>query len=344
MISAINELTNTFYSIEEYCEKFGLPVNDILYYKLVPHNKDFTAYKITFSHNYTDVVSSLPELVSKACDGLRANIGNMGVHSLNENVFDRLIISDVHIGLKAADKCGYTWEESEINNRLRRVINYVVSNRKSSKLVIDDLGDFLDGYNNLTTRMGHELEQGYNSSEQFNIGLQFKKRLLLELSEYYDNIVFNCVCNDNHAGFFATILNDTLRELFSDVQEIEVNVINDFMYHYKANDNYSIIITHGKDKKYMKRGFPVIPDKTAIDIIRKYIKDNEIDSHRVIFSKGDSHKELVDYSSDGITYHNHGAFSPPSSHGSMNYSNQIQLFTFQSFTKSDYTSVNIFFN
>ena len=78
----------------------------------------------------------------------------------------------------------------------------LLTNKCSDVLIVDELGDLLDGYNEKTTRGGHSLPQNMSNEEAFDCALEFKILLLDLLTPHYLELYFNNICNDNHAGFF----------------------------------------------------------------------------------------------------------------------------------------------
>ena len=83
--------------------------------------------------------------------------------STNLKDFDKLIITDVHIGMDT-DVDNNTmykaeWNKKELFNTAQVVIDKTLEEQESDILYVDELGDLLDGFNAQTTRGGHALPQ-----------------------------------------------------------------------------------------------------------------------------------------------------------------------------------------
>jgi hypothetical protein len=235
------------------------------------------------------------------------------------NDFDTLTISDVHIGMDTnkfknsmyADK----WDSEEVLKVADIIYNKVVDEQSSQTLVIDELGDLLDGYNAKTTRGGHSLPQNMTNEEAFDLALNFKMYIADRLVNVYPNIIFNNVCNDNHAGSFGYFVNSAFKSIINQkYKHLEVNNYRQFISHYYTGD-IAFVITHGKDDVALKFGFKPHLDTKQIEKIDQYCKQKGIykRAKRIIFKKGDSHQALFDMSgSDDFDYYNYPALSPSS--------------------------------
>jgi len=254
-------------------------------------------------------------------------------------LFDRAVLTDVHIGMKVTD--GYSlydglWNEIELFKRLDIFVNEIVNNQKSNFLLLHELGDFMDGYNAMTTRGGHELPQNMDNQKAFDIGLQFKISLIDALVQYYDKIQIVNICNDNHAGSFGYIVNSAFKTYIELKYPDNVLAVNQrkFIDHYFFK-NRCFILTHGKDDKSLKFGFKPKLDPLQIEKIKNYIDEYKLHNYEIEFGKGDSHQLLFDYtSSTAFEYQNFGAFSPPSDWVKTNFKN----------TKSSFTTMNYYEN
>ena len=252
--------------------------------------------------------------------------------------FDRLVYTDVHIGM-TTNKNGHSlyggkWDELEIEKRLDLLINHVVNNKKSDTLIIDELGDFMDGWNGETVRKGHKLPQNMDNEKAFDIGLSFKIKMIDALKPYYNKIICNNICNDNHAGSFAYVVNSAFKNIVEfRYENVIVNNIRKFIDHYLYENN-CFIITHGKDGHNLKFGFKPVLDTKQIEKIDNYIKEHNLHNYIIEFSKGDSHQKIFDEStSDSFDYYNYPAFSPSSEWVQTNFKIGFSGFEFFNFKK-----------
>lgn len=250
-----------------------------------------------------------------------------------EFLFDRLVYTDVHIGMTTNENghslYGGKWDEQEIKDTLETMIAHVIENKKSNVLIIDELGDFLDGWDGKTVRRSHELPQNMDNEKAFDVGLYFKIRLIDEMMGCYERVICNNICNDNHAGSFGYVVNSAFKQIAETrYLNCAVNNIRTFISHYFFGD-YCFIITHGKDGKNLKFGFKPKLDAKQIETINNYIQHHNINSPYIEFSKGDSHQNIFDESTaDNFYYYNYGALSPSSEWVQTNYKKGKRSFQF----------------
>lgn len=237
-----------------------------------------------------------------------------------KGLFDRAVYSDVHVGM-TPNQDGYSlyggkWDEEEINNRLEIFIHKILQEQKSNTLYLDELGDFMDGWDGETVRRGHSLPQNMDNQKAYDVGLSFKIRLVDALIQHYDRIVCHNICNDNHAGAFGYVVNSAFKTVmqYKYPRNVEVHNIRKFIDHYTVG-KYVFILTHGKDGKNLKFGFKPVIDPRQIEKITNYIDEHFLYTKDSVieFSKGDSHQWYFDNSSsDKFNYYNYPAFSPSS--------------------------------
>jgi hypothetical protein len=268
----------------------------------------------------------------------------------SECLFDRLVITDIHIGMDV-NKDGFAlydgeWNEKVLFERLKEVVSYTIQHKKSNLLVIQDLGDYLDGWNGETTRGGHKLPQNMDNQEMFDIGLKFKIALVDNLIHHFDKIQFTNICNDNHAGSFGYIVNSAFKAYIELKYPKNIEVVNQrkFIDHYIIK-NRCFILSHGKDAKSLKFGFKPILDTIQVEKIKNYIDEYKLWSYKVEFSKGDSHQLMFDLtSSTAFEYQNFGAFSPPSDWVKTNFKNTLSCFTHFNYFENQKTINNYIFD
>ena len=317
VLSAWNQSTGQMMDINTYCTHYSLPRTDISSYKLVSHTGT-PYYNIAFKENVLEEVQSFDfkSIIEKYILPLEYKKVE------NKNVtkdFDTLTITDVHVGMNTdADKNTMyqnTWNKEELFKSAEIIVQKTLEEQESNVLYIDELGDLLDGYNGQTTRGGHALPQNMTNEESFDNALEFRLKVLHGLIGSYDEIHFNNICNDNHAGAFGYFVNEAFKQV-AEIQFRNVTVTNHrkFINHYFVGD-ICFIISHGKDDKSLKFGFKPQLDFKGAEKIDQYCKQNGIykKADLVIFKKGDSHQALFDMcTSDDFFYFNYPALSPSS--------------------------------
>lgn len=263
--------------------------------------------------------------------------------------FDTLTFTDVHIGMDT-DKYDNTMYQKEWNGEIlmqdcTKLVEETLTYQSSDVLVIDDLGDFLDGYNGMTTRKGHPLPQNMTNEQAFDYGLKFKTYLLDNLSDSYDKIILNNICNDNHAGSFGYFVNSAIEQISKNrYKNVEVKNHRKFLNHYFVGST-AFVITHGKDDKALKFGFKIFPGQQELEKIDQYCKHYGIynQTKRVIFKKGDSHQMLFDLcSSDDFYYFNYPAFSPSSNWVKNNFKLGRRGFVLETYSEKNHSFKPIF--
>ena len=254
------------------------------------------------------------------------------------NDFDTLTYTDVHVGMEtdADNNSMYStkWNRDSIIASALEIIKKTKETQSSDTLYIDELGDFLDGFNSQTTRGGHHLPQNMTNEEAFDCALEFKMMLVDNLSGYYDNIVCNNICNDNHAGSFGYFVNSAFEKIVEKKYPgIKVENHRQFINHYFVG-NICFLISHGKDDKTLKFGFKPFLDSKGMEKIDQYCKQNGVykTAELIVFKKGDSHQCLFDMAtSDDFYYFNYPALSPSSQWVQNNFKKGRRGFVNESF-------------
>ena len=328
--------------IDEYCQVYNLPRKDITSYKLVSHTGT-PFYNIVFKENVVDVAKDeidFDKIISKHIKPVEVKIKKQQ----SQSDFDVLTYSDVHIGMDTNSKgnsmYATEWNADEVIKASDKMYNELIKNQQSDILIVDELGDLLDGFNGKTTRGGHDLPQNMTNEEVFDCALKFKMKLLDNLIHYYKEIRFNNVCNDNHAGSFGYFVNSAFKSLAEQkYRNVKVNNYRNFISHYYVND-VCFVITHGKDDSTLKFGFKPHLDTKQIEKIDQYLKQNNVykKAKKIIFKKGDSHQCLFDLAgSDDFYYFNYPALSPSSQWVQNNFKKGRRGFVIESFKGTENT-------
>lgn len=262
-------------------------------------------------------------------------------HVSTYEMFDRLIWTDVHVGMDASRNglalYPVEWNADMLFNRINEMALFVIRNKTSDTLIIDELGDFMDGWDAETTRKGHKLPQNMTNEEAFDTGIKAKILLVELLSKEYKFIYCNNICEDNHAGSFGYVVNSAFKQIVDHkFNNVEITNHQKFINHYIIG-KHAFIITHGKDSRNLKFGFKPILDPRTTEKISQYIRHNPDLRfvENIEFSKGDSHQCLFDMcTSDEFDYFNYPAFSPSSEWVQTNFKKGRSGFVMQNISKN----------
>jgi hypothetical protein len=336
-------------SIEKYCEFYGLDCSKIRSYKLISHS-GIPFYNVVFYSSEDDVMFNLEDSFEEI---VKKHIKPVVFEDLktldNNDWFDRLVYTDTHIAMNVNGKDGDSlyegkWDKEEVLNRLHKMISHVKKFSTCNTLIIDDLGDFMDGLGGNTTRKGHELPQNMNDKEAFDLALEFKIYLVDALIDNYDTIVCNNITNDNHSGVFSYFVSQAVKNILEAKypNKVYVNSIKRFIHHYSVG-NHTFVISHGKDIGEQKFGFKPKLDAIQAEKIDQYCKEHRLyNGNYIEFSKGDSHQAIYDdTTSNDFSYYNYPAFSPPSNWVKTNFKNSKSGFNFFNIDKENNTKISI---
>ena len=316
------EIIAQYRAIKNQANNLGLDDKDVkhgwlknkdasLFFKNPNFGNEFDVNKVDFEKLFTDVPKIEVTKVKKKD---------------YKGEFDKLVFTDVHVGLDASDKgrnmYNTEWNKAMLFYRLTEMVNFTLAKQESKVLYISDLGDFLDGFNGNTTRGGHSLPQNMSNQEAFDVGFMFKVRLLEALAPHYELVVMRNVCNDNHAGDFAYFVNQAVKS-YINTQLKNVQIINQTSFiDWELVGNYCFVSTHGKDTHNLKFGFKPKIDPNQVNKIVGYLNTQQLlnKGYEIIFEKGDSHLYLFDSAtSDVFKYYNYPAFSPSSNWVATNF-------------------------
>jgi len=339
-------------SIERYCEYYGLNPSKIRSYKLISHT-GVPYFNIVFYSTDGEVVVDLSEklddIVSKYITPF-TSFASPCVDNFADDWFDRLVYTDTHINMNVNGKDNTPlyrgkWDKEEVLKRLDIMTGHVIKYQKSKVLIINDLGDFMDGMGGYTTRGGHQLPQNTTDIEAFELGIEFKLRLIDTLMSVYDKIICRDTVNDNHSGLFSAIVSSAVSKILKERYgaKIEYYILDKFIEHFQYG-NHTFVESHGKDKSENRfNGFKVALDAAQIEKIDQYCKEHKLYNGSYIeFSKGNDHQAIYDdTTSNDFQYYSYLAFSPPSNYIKTNFKHTKSGFRFYNIHKEDNTKITI---
>ena len=110
-----------------------------------------------------------------------------------------------------------------------------------------------------------------------------------------NEIEFQCVGDDNHAGPLGYMANKTLEMYLNLVApNIKTKVFEKFIEYFNYG-SHTYIMCHGKDKEDMKHGFGLFIDTKIENYFNDYIAHHEIFSPNVHVVSGDLHQSATSF-------------------------------------------------
>lgn len=338
MPSAWDKSQNKFLDIDEYCDRYGLPKDQVRSSKLVAHTAGHMIYNIVFSETFNNEVFDKEFILGLIAENNEINPSISTIDIKKHDYFDRLIFTDVHVGMepKGAKNTNpmyeTSWTQEDIEETVTTMVEQTIAHKRGDLLVVSDLGDFLDGFGGFTTRGGHGLPQTMSDKEVFAFALKLKMSVLERLMPFYKEIWWNDLTNDNHGGVFSWMLSYAFKNLAETKYNGKaiIKVVDKFMHHYSIGC-HTFIESHGKDSNEMKFGLKSSPDAKAIEKIDHYCKKHGLYNGNLIeFSMGDQHQSKVDETtSNDFEYVAYPALSPASNWVATNFTSQRRGFVMQ---------------
>lgn len=234
-----------------------------------------------------------------------------------------LHLSDLHIGAKVESGSLYEnpWNGEEVMRRLRVILSKVASMGSLDTIVINLLGDNLDGMDNQTARRDHIMPQNMDNMEQIKV---FIRVLEWFISSLYESKICNslkiysvkCGNHDGTMGYVATMA--LLYKLKLKYPDIETTLFDEFFGYYTFK-GHKWIICHGKDEKFMKRGLPLNLDEKNKVMLYEWLDSQHIYGDNIHVIKGDLHSENIN-SCKKLDYRNVLSLFGASDYSSYNFS------------------------
>lgn len=199
-----------------------------------------------------------------------------------------LVISDVHIGMSTKNSLyDKHWNINQLTQRLQTVASSIPP---GSKVIIHQLGDYADGERGKTASNTHNLEQNMSDAEIFEngvTGFMYFVDLINTVSEV-TNIYW--LSNSNHPTVVDKNIGTALKIIFSQKYPgLEFNILDDSFNIVEIN-NTKFIITHGKDRQYMKYGLPKMLGNSELYKLKTF--SDYYNLNKVVLLRGDLHQYL----------------------------------------------------
>lgn len=207
-----------------------------------------------------------------------------------------LYLADMHIGARCQSYSLYQnpYDKEEIKRRLDTLYNLVKSVGHLDKLVINLLGDSLDGMDQQTARRDHIMPQDMDNMEQLETFIELTLSFILNCKNLANVVEVYSVKCGNHGGTWEYTANLALKNIVEKTApEIKFTLFKEFIGAYTVN-NHTILCCHGKDESFMKKPMPLNLDEKTKVMIQEWIVNNKLaGTENLHFVKGDLHSNTL---------------------------------------------------
>jgi hypothetical protein len=286
----------------EECKKYGLDPSAVSSYKFVNHNGQ-DKLNIAFHPDYKKDTRTSDEWLNNFEKLLEERIEpETPVESNMDGGILILNIADLHAGMdpnfEGSSIWEATWTKEDIITAAYEIVKFVKyknSNCNISAVVMNLLGDLVDGFNAETTRGGHKLPQNMTNIEQSDVVVLFLYTIVEELHKEGIYTEVYGTSNSNHGGDFEHLTLQKFQMLVKYEFGTKVVISEKLALGYVLpGTKKPIVIMHGKDKQFAVRPFPAkIDDKDDYKveaIIDAVCKKSGL---KPLVFKGDSHQHVI---------------------------------------------------
>lgn len=112
-------------------------------------------------------------------------------------------LSDLHIGSKCESNTLYPnkWDREELERRLEILADKIYELGHLDTLIINMLGDNLDGMDNQTARRDHYMPQNMDNMEQVTTFMEVMTKFILRIRNFANHVKIYSVKEGNHENF-----------------------------------------------------------------------------------------------------------------------------------------------
>ena len=329
--------------LKKQCDKEGIPIKDVRSYW--HKSEHFSIFAKPKENPLNDILERFDDLVDHYANGKKRTIPEGKIEA---NRALKVTTTDDHVGLEPNPKgkslFQYEYNADVYRRSMDEVYQSIMKEFKTygrfDFLLLDNLGDQEDGWQGKTTRGGHDLPQNMTVDEVFDVVVDTKVNMIIELAEsgVAEKIIARKCVNDNHSGDFGHLVNKAVAKIINmiyDEEFVEVETLTRFMEHRFYGD-HCWILTHGKDEEHMRSGLPLHLNNKTVNYINDYIDFYDLTSKAkfIHVDKGDLHRIGYD-KVKRFDYRNYMSFCPPSGWQQTNFGDGYSGYSVQVVPKFD---------
>ncbi len=263
----------------------------------------------TISYGLEPITEPFQDILARVCKPIKT-VHTVKPLRITDNQF--LVYSDVHIGMSTAGTIfDHTWAYQQV---IERIDTMVANLSPKIPTTIVMLGDYIDGEEGFTASRTHKLQQNLTDNEMFKQGVLAARYLIEQVSKHsgVKSVLWVSNCNHNKSADYK--IGITLQHIYPDLY---IKVLDNFISHVEYED-YTLILTHGKDRLLRTRGLGLPLTDKDLNLIESYIREHHLGGKKVFLLRGDLHQpSFRDYAT--FTDIMCASFAPPSGWIAVNF-------------------------
>ena len=231
-----------------------------------------------------------------------------------------LHISDTHVGAKLSSTSLFNndWNEKELSRRLYKIVEESSKLGPFNKVIINFMGDYLDGMDGMTARRDHVMPQNMDNKEQFNVFIKTMLDFIFSISGIANITEIYAVPEGNHGGYADYFAIKALQYACSARFPGMNFTVFDRYYGIFDVNGHTYVSMHGKDGQFMKKPMPLNLNDSTSTLIRDWLDREGIYESNVHVIKGDLHSNNLN-SCRKFDYRNVLSLFGDSDYSQMNY-------------------------
>ena len=235
-----------------------------------------------------------------------------------------LHIADTHVGaaLSSTSLFDNTWNETEFARRLDELVDRVSDLGPFDKVIINLLGDYLDGMDGMTARKDHVMPQNMDNKKQFNVFIKHMLNFIEDIQNLSNHVEVYAVPEGNHGGYADYFAIKALQYATNAYLPKIPFTVFDKYYGVFTVKSHTYISLHGKDGQFMKKPMPLNLNDSTSTLLRDWMDREQMTGENIHVIKGDLHSNNLN-SCRKFDYRNVLSLFGDSDYSQMNYvSNQ----------------------
>lgn len=327
-----------------WCKDNNVNPNQVTSAKMITHHGrvDFNPVLRFNSVGYQDIDAQFDELKTRLKRHAKPHKTPRKLKASAQEKCLVIYFSDEHVGLDMRSNgiYGVKYNEKVFRDRAFTSVLFDLHRLKAEhgrfdKILIAQMGDEIDHWNNKTTRGGHDLVTNMSNEEAHDVWVRtkmdfFDAMIEEDFAASYD--FFGCA-NSNHSGKGVAYTAFRHLETYLSLKYPFVNfhIERGFMGLWSYGI-HNLLLTHGKDEEFMMRAFPLHLDEKTGNHLRDFMDHQGLKNVRVV--KGDLHQTAYD-SVPNIQYRNVPSLCGVSDYSQLNFGKGMAGIGFDILRKDD---------